>query len=65
MQIGIISDMVQEMTVDELIEAAKTRRVTDTEIEAFRKRLEETRVEFEEMESSLVTKEFLDREYTI
>jgi len=54
------------MTIDELIEAAKCKPVTEEDIKAFEKRLRETEAEFaEEMESHKITNEWLNREYTI
>ena len=52
------------MTVDEFIEAARTREVIEAGIEAFRLRLKEVEEEFGDM-SGRVSNEWLNREYTI
>lgn len=52
------------MTIDELIEAAKNRSVNTEDIEAFRKRIQETEEEFGDMDGR-VSNEWLNREYSI
>jgi len=62
----LLKYLVVKMTIDELIEAAKCKPVTEEDIKAFEKRLRETEAEFaEEMEANKITNEWLNREYTI
>lgn len=54
------------MTIDELIEAAKKRSVTEETIEAFKDRIEDCKEEFdEEYRSQAVDDEFLARSYNL
>ena len=52
------------MTIDELIELARNRPVTEVDIEAFERRLREVEDEFGDM-SGRVSNEWLNREYGI
>lgn len=52
------------MTIDEFIEAAHNRPVTDVDIKAFEERLREVEEEFGDM-SGRVSNEWLNREYNI
>lgn len=52
------------MTIDEFIEAARNRTVTDVDIEAFEARIRETEEEFGDMDGR-VSNEWLNREYNI
>jgi len=52
------------MTIDEFIEAARTREVTKADIKAFEQRIKETEEEWGDM-SGRVSNEWLNREYNI
>ena len=54
------------MTIDELIQLAKSRPVTEADMQAFAERCRERNKQFQEMENSQkITNEWLNREYTI
>lgn len=54
------------MTIDELIEIAKSRPFTAADMEAFAERCRKRNEEFQEMEKSqFISQEFLNRQYTI
>jgi len=54
------------LTIEELIELAKNRPVTDEDIKQFEARCIARQKEFQDMEDSQkITNEFLNREYTI